>query len=227
MRTHDEVRTQVAVIGAGPAGLLLSHLLARHGVSSVLLERRSPGHVLSRVRAGILESSPVELLHEAGLGGRLAAEAMEHRGIHPQLPGERHPIDFVEHTGRSVWVYGQIEVTRDLMRAREAAGETGAMNAPAPPAASGAGRARVPGDGRAAVPAARRGPDGGPRGRARRGGRAAVRSPAQCRPARWGFLVSAPCAKPPASSAVRCGWFCFPRRSSTRRMSSMSRSARS
>jgi p-hydroxybenzoate 3-monooxygenase len=109
------MRTQVAIIGAGPAGLLLSHLLARGGVDSVVLETRSQEYVASRIRAGILEHSSVELLESVGLGARLRAEGHEHRGIHLQWPGERHHLDFVDLTGRSVWVYGQTEVQKDLV----------------------------------------------------------------------------------------------------------------
>ncbi len=116
------MRTQVAIIGAGPAGLLLSHLLGLEGVESVLIERQSAEYVQARIRAGILEASTVELLTEAGLGERLAAESFEHRGIYLQWPGERHHLDFVRLAGRSVSVYGQTEVTKDLMRAREASG---------------------------------------------------------------------------------------------------------
>ena len=111
------MRTQVAVIGAGPAGLLLSHLLRRGGVDSVVLETRSQEYVASRIRAGILEQSSVDLLTEAGLGDRLRAEGHEHRGIYLQWPGERHHLDFVGLTGRTVWVYGQTEVQKDLVAA--------------------------------------------------------------------------------------------------------------
>ncbi|HTJ34785.1 MAG TPA: 4-hydroxybenzoate 3-monooxygenase [Dactylosporangium sp.] len=117
------MRTEVAIIGAGPAGLLLSHLLARAGVESVVLETRSQEYVASRIRAGILEHSSVELLTEAGLGGRLHAEGHEHRGIYLQWPHERHHLDFVDLTGRSVWVYGQTEVQKDLVAARAAGGQ--------------------------------------------------------------------------------------------------------
>lgn len=117
------VRTQVAIIGAGPAGLLLAQLLDRAGVESVLIESRSPEYVASRIRAGVLEASSVELLREAGVGDRLDREGMEHRGIYLQWPHERHHIDFVDHVGRSVWVYGQTEVTKDLMDARAKAGQ--------------------------------------------------------------------------------------------------------
>ncbi|XVV09211.1 4-hydroxybenzoate 3-monooxygenase [Actinoplanes sp. CA-131856] len=115
------MRTQVAIIGAGPAGLLLAHLLHRGGVEAVVLETRSQEYVASRIRAGILESSSVELLESAGLGDRLRAEGHEHRGIYLQWPGERHHLDFVDLTGRSVWVYGQTEVQKDLVAAGTAA----------------------------------------------------------------------------------------------------------
>ncbi len=116
------MRTPVAIIGAGPAGLLLAHLLDRQGVESVLIENRSPEYVLGRIRAGVLEHSTVELLRSVGLGDRLQREGMEHRGIYLQWPEERHHVDFVDRVGRSVWIYGQTEVTKDLMRAQAAAG---------------------------------------------------------------------------------------------------------
>jgi p-hydroxybenzoate 3-monooxygenase len=116
------MRTQVAIVGSGPAGLLLSHLLGLEGIESVIVERRGADHVKARVRAGILESGTVDLLKGAGLGERLSKEALEHRGIYLQWPGERHHIDFVRHAGRPVWVYGQTELTADLMVARERAG---------------------------------------------------------------------------------------------------------
>ena len=124
------MRTPVAIVGAGPAGLLLAHLLDRAGVESILVEARSPEYVQGRIRAGVLESSSVDLLTEAGLGDRIAEEGDEHRGIYLQWTDngeagdmERHHLDFVDHVGRSVWVYGQTEVTKDLMAAREAAGQ--------------------------------------------------------------------------------------------------------
>ncbi len=111
------MRTQVAIVGAGPAGLLLAHLLHRGGVSAVVVESRSQEYVAARIRAGILESSSVELLESVGLGTRLRAEGHEHRGIYLQWPGERHHLDFVDLAGRSVWVYGQTEVQKDLVAA--------------------------------------------------------------------------------------------------------------
>ncbi|HET9076428.1 MAG TPA: 4-hydroxybenzoate 3-monooxygenase [Acidimicrobiales bacterium] len=117
------MRTEVAIIGAGPAGLLLSHLLAQDGVESVIVERRSRQYVEARIRAGILEGSSVRLLDGVGLGGRLHREGHEHRGIYLQWPGERHHVDFVDLTGNSVWVYGQTELTKDLGQARDAGGQ--------------------------------------------------------------------------------------------------------
>ncbi|KFZ81021.1 4-hydroxybenzoate 3-monooxygenase [Amycolatopsis sp. MJM2582] len=117
------MRTPVAIVGAGPAGLLLSHLLDLAGVESVLVETRSREYVEARIRAGILEQSTVDLLRETGLGDRLDREGDEHRGIYLQWPEERHHLDFVDLVGRSVTVYGQTEVTKDLGKAREAAGQ--------------------------------------------------------------------------------------------------------
>jgi p-hydroxybenzoate 3-monooxygenase len=119
----DTMRTQVAIIGAGPAGMLLSHLLADQGVESVVVESRSEKYVASRIRAGILEQSTVDLLRASGLGERLEREGDPHRGIYLQWPGQRHHLDFVDLTGRSVWVYGQTEVQKDLVAARTAAGQ--------------------------------------------------------------------------------------------------------
>ncbi|RSN27369.1 4-hydroxybenzoate 3-monooxygenase [Amycolatopsis sp. WAC 01416] len=117
------MRTPVAIVGAGPAGLLLSHLLDLAGVESVIVEARSREYVEARIRAGILEQSTVDLLHEAGLADRLDREGDEHRGIYLQWPQERHHLDFVDLVGRSVTVYGQTEVTKDLGKARAAAGQ--------------------------------------------------------------------------------------------------------
>ncbi|HEY4626375.1 MAG TPA: 4-hydroxybenzoate 3-monooxygenase [Blastococcus sp.] len=112
------MRTQVGIIGAGPAGLLLSRLLAQRGVDSVVLENRSREYVEARIRAGILEQNSVDALTAAGLGNRLHREGLEHRGIYLQYPGTRHKLDFPELSGRTVWVYGQTEVVKDLIEAQ-------------------------------------------------------------------------------------------------------------
>ena len=98
-------------------------MLFQGGVESIVLETRTQGYVAARIRAGILESSTVELLESAGLGDRLHREGHEHRGIYLQWPEERHHLDFVDLTGRSIWVYGQTEVQRDLVAARETTGQ--------------------------------------------------------------------------------------------------------
>ncbi|HWM75399.1 MAG TPA: 4-hydroxybenzoate 3-monooxygenase [Nocardioides sp.] len=116
-------RVQVAIVGAGPAGMLLAHLLAADGIESAVVETRSEDYVASRIRAGILEQSTVDLLHSCGLGDRLTREGDRHRGIYLQWPEERHHLDFVDLTGRSVWVYGQTEVQKDLVAARAAEGQ--------------------------------------------------------------------------------------------------------
>lgn len=116
------MRTQVGIVGGGPAGLLLSHLLHRQGIESVILERRSRAYVEGRIRAGVLEQGSVELLAEAGLGGRMTREGLIHGGIEIAVDGTRHRIDLARLTGRSVTVYGQTEVTRDLIDARLADG---------------------------------------------------------------------------------------------------------
>ena len=117
------MRTQVGIVGAGPSGLLLSQLLHLAGVESVVLERRSQAYVEGRIRAGVLEQGTVELLDEAGVGERLHREGLVHGGIELAFGGRRHRIDFEDLTGgKAVTVYGQTEVTKDLNRAREAAG---------------------------------------------------------------------------------------------------------
>jgi p-hydroxybenzoate 3-monooxygenase len=112
------VRTQVGIIGAGPAGLLLSRLLQLQGIDTVVLENRSRDYVEARIRAGILEQHTVQTLRDAGMGDRLDREGLPHDGIHLQYPGTRHHVDFEELCGRSVWVYGQTEVTKDLIKAQ-------------------------------------------------------------------------------------------------------------
>ncbi len=116
------MRAQVAVVGAGPAGLLLGALLARHGIDAVLVEQRSPDYVLGRIRAGVLEQTTVALLDEAGVADRCRDEGLPHDGTELAFDDRLHRIDFVGLTGKRVTVYGQTEVTQDLMDARAAAG---------------------------------------------------------------------------------------------------------
>ncbi|TFB94103.1 4-hydroxybenzoate 3-monooxygenase [Cryobacterium sp. HLT2-28] len=116
--------TRVAIIGAGPAGLLLSWALRDAGIDSIVVENRSQEYVLARIRAGVLEQSAVETLTRLGLGDRLAAEGLEHDGIYLQFAGERHNIDFNTLIGRTVTVYGQQEVVKDLIKAHTDAGST-------------------------------------------------------------------------------------------------------
>jgi p-hydroxybenzoate 3-monooxygenase len=115
-------RTQVGIVGAGPAGLLLSHLLALHGIDSVLVENRSRSYCEARQRAGLLEQGTVNLLRDVGLGKRMDAEGMEHGGIYLQFAGERHHLDFRDLVGRSVTIWAQTEIVKDLINARLAAG---------------------------------------------------------------------------------------------------------
>lgn len=114
--------TQVVIIGSGPSGLLLGQLLHAAGIESLILERRSRDHVLSRIRAGVLEQGTVDLLARAGVDARLRREGLPHEGFALGFAGRRLRIDLHALTGRTVTVYGQTEVTRDLMDAREAAG---------------------------------------------------------------------------------------------------------
>jgi len=115
-------RTQVGIIGAGPAGLLLSHLLARRGIDSVLVELRSRAYCEARQRAGVLEQGSADLLRAAEVGARLDTEGLEHGGIYLQFGGERHHVDFRDLAGASVMVYAQTEVVKDLIAERLAAG---------------------------------------------------------------------------------------------------------
>ncbi|MEO6274358.1 MAG: 4-hydroxybenzoate 3-monooxygenase [Rhodoferax sp.] len=119
------MRTQVAIIGAGPSGLLLGQLLHKAGIDNIIIERQSPDYVLGRIRAGILEQTTVDMLHEAGMGERVQAEGVVHHSIELVFSGVRHAIDVQGLTGgKVVTAYGQTEVTRDLMDARSAAGLT-------------------------------------------------------------------------------------------------------
>jgi p-hydroxybenzoate 3-monooxygenase len=118
-----DTRTAVGIVGAGPAGLLLGHLLHLAGIDSVTVEIRSEQHVVDRVRAGVLESTTADLLRDVGVGERLAREGMRHEGLHLAFGGARHRVDLADLTGgRAITVYGQNEVVRDLIAARRAAG---------------------------------------------------------------------------------------------------------
>ena len=117
------MKVQVAIIGSGPSGLLLGQLLHKAGIEAVIVEQRSKEYVLARIRAGIIEQICVDLLDEAGVGTRMHREGLPHHGIELAFGGARHRIDLSGLTGgKSVMVYGQTEITRDLMDAREAAG---------------------------------------------------------------------------------------------------------
>jgi p-hydroxybenzoate 3-monooxygenase len=116
------MRTQVGIVGAGPAGLLLAQLLHLYGVDSLILERRSREYVEGRIRAGVLEQGTVDLLDAARVGARMHALGLVHDGIELSFGGRRHRIDFKGLTGKAVTVYGQTEVTKDLIEARLAAG---------------------------------------------------------------------------------------------------------
>ncbi|WP_407071395.1 4-hydroxybenzoate 3-monooxygenase [Pseudomonas paralactis] len=119
------MKTQVAIIGAGPSGLLLGQLLHNAGIQTLVLERQSADYVQGRIRAGVLEQGMVELLREAGVSQRMDTEGLVHTGFDIALNGQRVPIDLKALTGgQSVMIYGQTEVTRDLMAARAAAGAT-------------------------------------------------------------------------------------------------------
>ncbi len=112
-------KTQVAIIGAGPSGLMLSLLLQRHGIESIVLERQSRTYVEARVRAGLLEWTTIELLKEAGIGERMTREGLVHDGFELAFDGRHHRIDLKGLTGKCVLVYGQTEIQKDLADARE------------------------------------------------------------------------------------------------------------
>ncbi|WP_323113899.1 4-hydroxybenzoate 3-monooxygenase [Pseudomonas guariconensis] len=117
------MKTQVAIIGAGPSGLLLGQLLHKAGIDTVILERQTPDYVLGRIRAGVLEQGTVDLLREAGVAERMDREGLVHEGVELLVGGRRQRLDLKALTGgKTVMVYGQTEVTRDLMQARQASG---------------------------------------------------------------------------------------------------------
>ena len=118
------MRTQVAIIGGGPAGLLLGQLLHCYGIDNVIFERKDRDYILGRIRAGVLEQGTVGLLDEVGVSARLHQDGLVHHGIELAFGGGRHRIDMTAATGKTVTVYGQTEVTRDLMDARIKAGLT-------------------------------------------------------------------------------------------------------
>src|SRR5919204_2542942 len=112
------MRTQVGIVGAGPAGLMLAHLLHLQAIESVVLENRERDYVEKRVRAGLLEQTTVDLLVETGVGERLQREGMHHSGINLRTPEWTHHINMRQLVGRSPWIYGQQEVVKDLVAAR-------------------------------------------------------------------------------------------------------------
>ena len=116
------MRTQVAIIGAGPAGLLLGQLLAQSGIGTVILEARSREYIENRVRAGVLEYQTTRVIETVGAGERLAREALRHDGVELVFGGQAHRIDFRALTGKSMTIYGQQEVVKDLVAVRSAAG---------------------------------------------------------------------------------------------------------
>src|SRR5690606_12655710 len=117
------MRVQVAIIGSGPSGLLLGQLLGNAGIETVILDRTSRAHILSRVRAGVLEEGTTRLMDQAGVGVRMQQEGLPHDGFSLAFDGRDHRIDLFDLTGgKRVMVYGQTELTRDLIEQREADG---------------------------------------------------------------------------------------------------------
>jgi p-hydroxybenzoate 3-monooxygenase len=112
------MRTQVGIVGAGPAGLTLARLLELRGIDTVVFEARSREYCEHRIRAGVLEQRVADLLRDAGVGTRLDAEGIPHDGIHLQFDGERHRVPMRELVGRGIVIYGQTEVVKDLIAAR-------------------------------------------------------------------------------------------------------------
>ena len=124
-------RTQVGIIGSGPAGLLLAHLLHQQGIESIILERQSREHVEGRIRAGVLEQGTAWLLRQVGVHERMEREGLVHDGVHLAFDGRLERIDFRAHTGKGVIIYGQTELTKDLIQARLDTGGVIAYEAPA------------------------------------------------------------------------------------------------
>ena len=119
------IRTQVGIVGAGPAGLVLAHLLHLQGIESVVIEARSREYCEQRVRAGVLEQGTVDLLNEMGLGQRMKAEGLIHDGVEFRVNGKSYRVDFKQLTGKGITIYAQQEVVKDLIAARvKAGGET-------------------------------------------------------------------------------------------------------
>ena len=116
------MRTQVGIVGAGPAGLLLAHMLHLQGISSVIIEQASQAHVQGRIRAGVMEHDAAALLRDIGMGARMDRQGLLHHGITLRFGGASHRIDLTALTGKSIMVYGQHEVVTDLIAARQAAG---------------------------------------------------------------------------------------------------------
>jgi p-hydroxybenzoate 3-monooxygenase len=124
------MRTQVGIIGAGPAGLMLAQILHLQGIESVIIERSAREHVRARLRAGVLEQGTVEMMREFGVGERVGTQGLKQRAIDFRFNGESHPIDFEAVCGRSTWVYPQHEVVTDLMEARDRSGQPVLYDAP-------------------------------------------------------------------------------------------------
>jgi p-hydroxybenzoate 3-monooxygenase len=139
----DTVRTQVGIVGAGPAGLFLAHLLARAGIESIVIDSRTRADIESTVRAGILEAGSVQALTESGASTRVLVDGHRHDGVELRIAGEGHRIDLRALTGRSVWLYPQHEVLRDLLQARLGAGQDIRFETPATHVDDGGPRPKI------------------------------------------------------------------------------------